>query len=57
MKKLVSDLDFLNYYLGIDKQKVIEYIDQGRSEQLTRIAAFLYRRHHRAREARGMKRK
>ena len=47
--QLVSSLDFLNHYIGIDEEKAKAYIKQGRVKQLLRIAARLYKRHHRRR--------
>jgi hypothetical protein len=47
---LTSKIDFLENYLGIGTERVRRYIEDGRANQLHRIAAKLYRRHHRMRE-------
>jgi hypothetical protein len=45
--QLKSSLDFLKFYLGIDEKQCLEYIRQGKANQLLRISSKLYHRHYR----------
>jgi len=52
--KLKRGLDYLNYYLGIDEEKIKKYYRRGKANNLRRIAIKLYRRHHRKRAKSAM---